>query len=413
MEELSPKPKRQLKSGIDPSLLTVTVEQPMRVSDQNTRLIIGIPKEHTTNENRVAITPMAVGVLTANGHQVLVEHNAGKGAQFSDKEYTENGAVMAYSASELFQKANIIVKIAPLTDEELGYLQPRQVVFSAVNLGTVRPDYLKTLISKNVTAIGFEFMQAQDGSIPIMRMLSEIAGITSIHIASELLSYTNGGKGSLLGGITGIPPAQVTVLGAGTVGYHAIRTAMAMGAFVRVIDSEVFRLQELEERLGQKIWTAVSQRDYIEEAVAAADVLIGAIHVPGKRSPNIVTEDMVMQMREHSVIVDVSIDQGGCIETSRVTSHEQPTYVEHGVIHYCVPNMSSRVPRTSSMAISNILTPLLLRVADAGGVHNLIKSDPYIRNGIYVYHRYLTQRHLARMFNMDFMELDLLHAASI
>jgi len=402
-----------LKKGVDPSVFTATLEQPARIREQKQKFIIGVPKERSLQENRVAITPKAAGVLVANGHQVLIEHQAGAGAQYTDREYTEAGASIAYSEAELYQKANIIVKITPLDYDELKLLQPRQILISAVHLGAIKPDYLKQLMQKNVTAIGFEFMQAADGSQPLVRMMSEIAGISSIHIAAELLSYTGGGKGTLLGGITGIPPCQVTILGAGTVGYHATRTAMALGAHVRVIDSEVHKLQMLEQKLGQKIWTAVSQRDYIEEAVAQADVLIGAVHVPGVRTPCIVTEDMVMQMNERSVIVDVSIDQGGCIETCEVTTHDRPTYVRHDVVHYCVPNIASRVPRTSSNAVSNILTPLILRIGDAGSIQNMIKTDPYIRTGIYVYHRYLTQRSLARMFNMDFMELELLHAASI
>ncbi|MFO0485536.1 MAG: alanine dehydrogenase, partial [Sphingobacteriia bacterium] len=270
-----------LKKGVDPSVFTATLEQPARIREQKQKFIIGVPKERSLQENRVAITPKAAGVLVANGHQVLIEHQAGAGAQYTDREYTEAGASIAYSEAELYQKANIIVKITPLDYDELKLLQPRQILISAVHLGAIKPDYLKQLMQKNVTAIGFEFMQAADGSQPLVRMMSEIAGISSIHIAAELLSYTGGGKGTLLGGITGIPPCQVTILGAGTVGYHATRTAMALGAHVRVIDSEVHKLQMLEQKLGQKIWTAVSQRDYIEEAVAQADVLIGAVHVPG------------------------------------------------------------------------------------------------------------------------------------
>lgn len=401
------------KKGIDPSVFAATMEKPAKTREMHQKYIIGIPKERSLQENRVAITPEAAGVLVANGHDVLVEHHAGLASQYADKEYADAGAIIVYSTQDLYTKANIIVKITPLDDEELSYLQPRQILISAVHLGAIKPDYLRHLMQKNVTAIGFEFMQAADGSQPMVRMMSEIAGISSIHIAAELLGNSQGGKGSLLGGITGIPPTMVTILGAGTVGYYASRTALALGAHVRVIDSEVHMLQRLEEKLGRKIWTAISQKDYVEEAVATADVLIGAVHVPGARTPIIVTEDMVMQMREHSVIVDVSIDQGGCIETSEATTHAHPIYVKHDVIHYCVPNIASRVPRTSSIAVSNILSPLILRIGDSGSIQNMIKTDPYIRTGIYVYHRYLTQRSLARMFNMDYMELELLHAASI
>ncbi len=412
MEESLRSARELMKKGIDPALLTATQEKPLKLSSTSQVLRIGIPRELTSQETRVPLTPGAVGTLVASGHQVIIEHNAGVAAQFTDKEYHDKGAFIGYSAGEVYAKSDLIVKIAPLTMQEVDHLQPRQTLISAVHLGAVRPDYLKALVDKSVTAIGFEFLQGPDGSIPIMRSMSEIAGIGSIHIASELLAG-EGGKGMLLGGVTGVPPAVVTIIGAGTVGFYACKTALGIGAMVKVIDEEVHRLKRLEENLGVKVFTAVSQPDLVAQAVASADVVIGAAYRPGSRTPIVVIEDMVAGMQEGSVIVDVSIDQGGCIETSRATSHERPTYTHHGVIHYCVPNIASRVSRTASAAISNILGPLLLRVGEAGGVKNLMAINRNFKKGIYVYHKHITQRVLAQLFNMDFMDIDLLYAAQM
>jgi alanine dehydrogenase len=413
MEESLLAARELLKKGLDPALLTATQEKPLKTSGNQQVLKIGIPKETTFQETRVPLTPGAVGTLVAAGHQVTVEHNAGVNAQYTDKEYHDAGAFIGYSPGEVYTKSDLIVKVAPLTMQETEFLQTRQTLISAVHMGAIRPDYLKALMNKQVTAIGFEFLQGADGNSPIMRSMSEIAGISSIQIAGELLAGYGGGKGLLLGGVTGVPPAVVTIIGAGTVGFHASKTAIGIGAMVKVVDEEVFRLKILEEKLGMKIFTAVSQPDLVAEAVAGSDVVIGAAYRPGFRTPTVVTEEMVAAMREGSVIIDVSIDQGGCIETSRITSHERPTYTHAGVIHYCVPNIASRVPRTASSAISNILGPLVFKIGEAGGVKNLMAINRNFKKGIYVYHRHITQRVLAQMFNMDFMDIDLLYAAQM
>ena len=402
-----------LKKGLDPALLTIAQEKPMPVSAHTVQLRVGVPREHNLQERRVALTPGAVGVLVAAGHQVFVEKDAGAGAQFTDREYTEAGAVIVFSPAELYQRADILVKIAPLSPAELELLRPRQTLISAVHIGGLRPDYLRALMDKYITAIGFEFLSGPDGSNPIMRLLSEIAGVSAIHIASELLTNEHGGKGLLLGGVIGVPPAVVTIVGAGTVGYHAAKTAIGLGALVKVLDDEVYRLKRLEERLGQKVFTAVTQHDYLEAAITTADVLIGAAYRVGARSPIVVSEELVSRMREGSVIVDVSIDQGGCIETSRATTLEQPTYEFNGVIHYCVPNIASRVARTASASISNILGPMVARIGEAGGVRNLMAVNRTFKRGIYVYHKHITQRPIATMFNLDFMDIDLLYAAQM
>lgn len=402
-----------LKRGMDPALLTYAQEKMMPVSASTTTLKIGVPKENGHQERRVPLTPGAVGVMVACGHEVYVEHNAGLGAQLTDKAYSDAGAIITYTAAELYQRADLIVKIAPLSMAELEITRPRQTLISAVHIGGLRPDYLKGLMERNITAIGFEFLQGTDGSNPILRLLSEIAGVSAIHIASELLTNQHGGKGLLLGGVTGVPPAVVTIVGAGTVGYHAAKTAIGLGALVKVLDGEVYRLKRLEDRLGQKIFTAVTQNDYLREAVASADVLIGAAYRAGARSPIVVTEDQVLSMREGSVVVDISIDQGGCIETSRPTTHEEPTYELNGIIHYCVPNIASRVARTASASISNILGPMVLNIGEAGGVRNLMAINRTFKKGIYIYHKHITQRPIATMFNLDFMDIDLLYAAQM
>lgn len=402
------------QKGLDPALLTLTQEKPARINPRQKKLVIGIPKEVSYQETRVPLTPGAVSTLVANGHEVFIEHDAGKYAQFPDALYAEAGATIAYALSEVYGRAETIVKITPFTEEEISLMKTGQTIISAVHVGGVQPDYLKSLMQKGVTAIGFEFVQAADGSLPIVQGMGEIAGITAVHIATELLAGgRSGGKGLLLGGVSGVPPSVVTIIGSGTVGFHACKAALGLGATVKVIDNEVYKLRRLEELLGHKIYTAVAQPSYVAEAVASSDVVIGAAYRQGFRAPVVVTEDMVAQMRPGSVIIDVAIDQGGCIETSRLTNHDHPTYVAHDVLHYCVPNIAARVGQTASASLSNIIGPMLLQIADAGGVSNLLAQSPHFKKGIYVYHRHITQRLLASLFGLDFMDIELLYAAHL
>jgi alanine dehydrogenase len=395
------------------SAVVETLEKPLRTGERHSALRIGVPREAALQENRVSLTPRAVGVLVANGHEVYVEHKAGAGSNFSDKEYTENGAAIVYDAKEVYTRADLIAKITPLINDELDYLKQGQTIISAVHMGNVQPSYLQALIKKSITAIGLEFITATDGTSPFVHAMSQIAGAASIQIAAELLTVTSGGQGLLLGSITGIPPVRVSIIGAGTVGTNAARAALALGAQVRVIDEDVPALDKLRERIGHQVYTAVAQPDTIAEAVMWADVLIGAAYIQGFRAPMVVTEDMVSHMREGSVIIDVAIDQGGCVETSRQTDHKKPTFIHNGVIHYCVPNIASRVARTGSMACSNILAPLLLKVGKNGGVKNSLGRELSIRSGIYVYHRHITHRALATLFGLNWMDIDLLYAADI
>ncbi len=399
-----------LFSGIYPGSWAVPQELAVRTDQTRKSLRIGVPRESFFQENRVAITPETTSVLVANGHQVYIEHDAGKGARYTDADYSEVGAVVCYKIEDVYKQADIIIKVSPLSGEEIQMLRENQTLISAVNLGSLTPDYLKALIKKNITAIGFEFIKSADGSMPLVQMMSEIAGVSSIHIASELLTGKNDGQGILLGGVTGIPPAEITIVGAGTVGFNAAQTAMGMGARVRIIDEEIYKLRRIEKELGINVYTSIAQRNYIHEAVVSSDVVIGAAYREGQRAPMVITEDMVQGMRAGSVIIDVAIDQGGCVETSRPTNHDQPTFIRSGVIHYCVPNIASRVARTASIAVSNILGPLLVNIGDHGGLENYIRYNDGVKSGVYIYRRHMTKKDIARSFGMtmNYRDIELL-----
>ncbi|MCX8111830.1 MAG: alanine dehydrogenase [Bacteroidia bacterium] len=369
-------------------------------------LRIGIPREKHLQERRVPLIPSAVATLTARGHEVIVEHRAGEYASLPDKEYVEAGASIVYSSEEVYERADCIVKITPPTERELTFFRPKQVLFSAVHLGSVRQEYIQALLEKNVTAIGYEFLQAKDGSLPIMRIMSEIAGYAAIQIAAGLLAQQ--GRATLLGGITGVPPARVLILGAGTVALNAARAALGFGCSVTVLDEEVYRLQRLKAALGYPIATGLIQPELLYELLPQTDVLIGALYRKGARAHLVVTADMVATMAEGSVIIDVAIDQGGNIETSVQTTHDLPTFTKYGVIHYCVPNIPSRFPRTASIAFSNVLLPMLLRLSEYGGIRSLLAAGHMLKTGVYTYGRHLTNHTLARLLHMESLDVELL-----
>lgn len=403
------------KELIDTSGMAVSLEQPLRLRQQQQRMRIGVPKETQLHENRVALTPETVGVLVNHGHEVIVESGAGQKAHYSDRDYANAGAILTANVADIYAQSEFIVKISPLTEAELPLLREKQTIISALNLGQLTPDYLYHFLQKNITGIAFEFFQAPDGTLPVMQMLSEIAGVASIHIASELLADRHHGKGILLGGVTGIPPAVVTIIGAGTVGYHAAKTALGMGARVRIIDEAIHQLIAIKKELGLEIYTAVAQYNYIKDAVVESDVVIGAAYKKGKRAPVVVSEEMIAKMRKGSVVVDVSIDQGGCIETSEVTGHDHPHFIKHDVIHFCVPNIASKFPRTASIAISNVLGPLLISVGEHAGLENLMRTDEGVKQGIYTYRKHLTKKGIANMFGMgmNYRDINLLFASML
>ena len=385
-------------------------EEMLEIGRKKGKLFIGIPKEISFQENRVALVPDAVALLVNNGHQIIVETNAGKMANFQDHDYSEAGAQIVYSAEEVY-KADIILKVAPPSPQEIEMMQQRQTLISALQL-TVQPeDFLKQLMSKRITAIAFDWIKDIDGIYTVIRSMGEIAGGTSILIAAEYLSNVNNGQGALLGGISGISPTEVVILGAGTVGEFATRAALGLGASVKVFDNNIYRLRRLQSDIGTRVFTSVIQPRVLAKHLKTADVVIGAIRAQHGRTPCVVTEEMVSEMKVGSVIIDVSIDQGGCFETSEVTNHTKPVFRKHGVIHYCVPNIASRVSRTASYALSTIFAPILLNIGEEGGVENMLRRDAGVRNGVYLYNGTLTNQVLGEMFKLPYKDISLFMAA--
>ncbi len=382
-------------------------EEMLEVKPNFKQLQIGIPKESSFQENRVILTPESVGLLVANGHRIVIEKGAGTASSFTDKQYTDKGASIAYTKEEVF-KADLILKIEPPTKFELELMQIGQVLISAVQMSTQSNSFFKTLIKKKVSAFGFEFIKDNQGKLPIVRSMSEIAGNTSLLIAGEYLSNANNGKGLMLGGISGLIPTNVVIIGAGTVGEYACRTALGLGATVIVFDNSVSKLRRLQDNINQRVSTSWFQPKVLLKSLKRADVVISALQVGNGKVPCIVSENMVMEMKEGAVVIDVSIDQGGVFETSEVTSHKKPTFIRHGVVHYCVPNIASRVSRTASIAISNIITPILLNIAEEGGVENTIRKHECLRKGVYIFEGYVTNQILSSNFKLPFKDLDLI-----
>lgn len=394
------------KLGLQPK------ESPVMVANKPAKLFIGIPKERSFQEHRIGLTPDSVRTLVANGHRILIETGAGADSHLYDTDYSEAGAEIAESAAEVF-KADLIIKISPPTNEEIGMMQTNQTLISPIHLPVLKKEYLQALMKKKVTALAFEYTNDETGRYPFVRAMSEIAGNSVILLAGEYLSNANEGKGILLGGISGVPPAKVVILGAGVVGTFAARACMGLGAVVSVFDNNVYKLQRLQEKIGARIFTSTIAPGILEQELMTADVAVGAIHSQQGRTPVIVTEEMVTKMKAGSLIIDVSIDQGGCFETSEVTSHAEPTFKKYDVTHYCVPNIPSRVSRTASHAFSNILTPILLRCGEMSNIKNLIYEDSGIRRGIYLFQGHLTNDNLSKMFDIKSSNLDLLFATNL
>ncbi|NEW78143.1 MAG: alanine dehydrogenase [Gelidibacter sp.] len=378
----------------------------LEITKRKSELIIGIPKETHYQEKRVCLTPDAVAALTAHGHKFVIETGAGEGANFSDKQYSEAGAKISYDIKEAFG-CQMILKVEPPSFDEIKLINPQSVLFSALQLKTQTKKYFELLASKRITAIAFDFIRDDQGIFSIVKSLSEIAGTASILIAAELMSNTNGGKGLLFGNIGGVPPTEVVILGAGTVSEFAARSATGLGASVKVFDNSIAKLRSLQHRLGFPIYTSTIQPKTLQKALMRCDVAIGAVR--GKtRSPILVTEEMVMKMKNGAIIVDVSIDCGGCFETSEITTHKKSTYQKHGVIHYCVPNIPSRYSRTASVSISNNITPYLLSIAEDGGFENAARFDKSLQKGMYFYHGILTNKTVADWFSLPFRDINLL-----
>lgn len=387
-----------------------TLEETLDVKLKQSELFIGIPKETAFQENRIALTPEAVGVLINNGHDVWIESKAGEGSRYSDKDYSEAGAKIKYSKKEIFD-CDILIKSAPIVDEDIPLLKLNHTIISPIHLSAMKREILEHMMEKKITALSFENLKDEGGMYPIVRSMSEIAGSASMLIAGQYLSAAGHGKGVLLGGISGIPPTKVIILGAGVVGEFAARTALAMGASVKIFDNDIYRLKRIQDNIGHRVWTSVIEPRILAKQLKTCEVTVGALSSQNGRTPVVVTEEMVSNMRPGSVIIDVSIDRGGCFETSRITTFEHPIYEVHDVIHYCVPNIPSGFSRTASHAISNVIMPLLINIADAGGFDNYSWNNFNIRNGIYLYKGALTNFHLSERFNLKYTDLNLLFAS--
>lgn len=378
----------------------------LEIKKQRDQLLIGLPKEINFEEKRICLNPEAIAALTAHGHKVVVESMAGEGSNYSDGEYSEAGAKISYDTKEVFS-CNIILKVAPPTIDEVKMINSKSVLISSLQLKTQSKKFFEVLAKKKITAIAFDFIMDEHGIYPVLKSLSEIAGNAAILIASELMNNLNKGNGLLFGNIGGVPPTDVVILGAGTVGEFATRSALGLGARVKVFDNSISKLRKLQHALNTPLYTSTIQPKILAKALRRCDVAIGSIR--GKnRSPVVVSESIVRTMKEGSIIVDVSIDRGGCFETSDVTSHTKPVYEKYGVIHYCVPNIPSRYARTASFAISNLFTTYLLDIAEAGGFENAARFDKSLRNGMYFYHGILTNKTIAEWFDVPFRDINLL-----
>lgn len=398
------------KSIVSASFHYETLEETLDIKPGHQPLMIGLPKETDFQENRISLTPDAVSVLTNNGHRVVVEHHAGEGAHYSDKDYSEAGAVITYDKKEVFN-CGMIIKSAPVSEPETELLKAEQVLISPIHLPVMKTEILEKMMAKKITALSFENLKDDSGHNPIVRSMSEIAGSAVMLIAGQYLSSFNKGKGVLVGGISGIPPTKVIIIGAGIVGEYVARTALALGASVKIFDNNIYKLKRLQNNIGTRLWTSVIEPKILAKQLKTCDVAVGALSSSGGRTPVVVTEEMVSMMRPGSVIVDVSIDRGGCFETSEITSHEQPVFRKFDVNHYCVPNIPSGFARTASQAVSNVLMPLILEISDEGGLENLIWHKFNIRNGIYLFKGALTNFHLSQRFNLKYTDLNLLIAS--
>jgi alanine dehydrogenase len=381
-------------------------EETLEILKQKRELFIGIPKENQYQEKRICLTPDAVNAITAHGHRVLIEAGAGVGAHFSDTDYTNAGAEVSRDTKKVFG-CPLLLKVEPPTLAEIEMLNPQTTIISALQIKTQNKQYFEHLAKKRITAIAFEYIKDEDGKYPAIRSLSEIAGIASVLIASEIMAATNKGNGLMFGNISGVPPVEVVIIGAGTVGEFAARSAIGLGANVKIFDNSLTKLRNIQARLRQTVYTSTIQPKNLLKSLKRCDVAIGAIR--GRdRSPVVVSATMVEHMKKGAVIIDVSIDMGGCFETSEVTDHNKPTVEKYGVIHYGVPNIPSRYPKTASVSISNIFTPYLLKLGEEGGLENSLRFDKGLRNGLYMYHGILTNKSVGEWFDLQYSDINFL-----
>ncbi len=381
-------------------------EEKLEIAKHKSELFIGIPKENSNQERRICLTPDAAHTLIAEGHRVLIESGAGKNASYTDAEYSKAGAEITKDTKKVF-KSPIVLKVEPATIEEIEMMNNQSIIISSIQLKTRKKEYFEALKKKKITALAFEYIKDEDGYFPAVKSLSEIAGTASILVAAELMTSNKLGNGLLFGNITGVRPTEVLILGAGTVAEYAARTAIGLGANVKVFDNSITKLRRLQNNLNQRIFTSTIQNKALLKSLRRCDVAIGAMR--GKyRTPIVVTEAMVEHMKVGAVIVDVSIDTGGCFETSEITTHEHPTFIKNNVIHYCVPNIPSRYSKTASLSISNIITPYLIKIGDDGGLESAIRFDSGLKNGVYFYHGILTNKTIGEWFDLTYRDINLI-----
>ena len=392
------------KAGIFPQ------EEMLEVGRKHNKLVIGIPRDNHKIERRVALTPEAVEVLVNQGHEVIIESGAGQAANYDDHEYSENGGFIVREKDQVYQ-CDIIIRISPLTEAEIDHLKGDQIIFTNLNLPQQSAGYIQKLMQKNVIAIAFEFLREEDNSFPVIKAMSEIAGTTSILVASEYLSNSREGKGVLLGGVSGITPTEIVILGAGTAAEYAVKAAIGLGASVKIFDYSLIKLRRLQKHIGTRLYTSVFHPKVLKKDIQSADVIIGAMYQHGNHPQYLLNEEMIQHMKDGSVIVDLSIDQGGCIETSEIRTIDNPAFLKYGVIHYCVPNIASRVSRTASIALSNVFSPMLITMGEYGGFINHLKENRGLRNGVYIYNGILTNKQIGDRFGMSSRDIDLLMAA--
>lgn len=384
----------------------------MKVKQGHRSFLIGLPREISLQENRICLTPDAIALLVNHGHEIWVETKAGLGSKFSDKQYSEAGAKIVYSPQEAY-KADIILKIEPPTLAEMEYFKPGQILISALQLGHLEKRFIDALMHKRVTSLAWEFIEDKVGGMPIIRSMSEIAGSAVMLIAAEYLSSIHDGKGIILGGITGVPPTKVVIIGAGTVAEYAARAALSLGAEIQVFDNHLYKLRRIKHTLGHQFYTSTIDTVTLGDSLMTADVVIGALRAEKGKARHVVSEEMVSRMKPNSLIIDLSIDQGGCVATSEITTHTKPIFRKYDVIHYCVPNVASRVAHTATTALSNIFTPTILRAAEEGGVEQMIFSHKWFMKGVYTYKGGLTNESVARKFGLKFKNIELLMAAQL
>ena len=383
---------------------TLPQDEVIELKSNAKKLTIGIPKEVSLQEKRIGLVPDAVNLLTLNNHKVIVQSGVGEIINFLDREYSDAGAEIVENPKEVYD-ADIILKVSPPTQDEISFMKKNQTLISALQLEIQSPEFFMSLMKKNITAIAYDYIQDEDGIFPVVRAMGEIAGNASVLIASECLSNLNDGKGLLFGGVSGVGTTDVVILGAGTVGEFAARSALGLGASVRIFDNSIYKLRRIQDKLNTRVYTNMINPKVLEKSVRRADVLIGAIRSKTGRTPCVINKEMVKLMKTGSVIIDVSIDGGGCVETSELTSHKSPTFIKHGVIHYCVPNIPSRVARTASFSLSNIFTSLLLNIGEYGGVNKIIHNNPKIGQGAYIVSGKIVNKGISEIFNLPYKSL--------